>query len=76
MLDCFCICDTYIGTIQQEYSETMDYIESLINEHECKSVILCGDYNTPFERKTGQVDYLNDLISWNSFKVTWENTNS
>ena len=33
-------CDTYTGTVQQSYSETIDYIESLINEHECKSVIL------------------------------------
>ena len=75
MLDCFS-CDTYIGTVQQTYSETIDYIESLINEHECKSVILHGDYNTSFERKTSQGDCLNDFISKNSFKVTWENTNS
>ena len=54
-------CDTYTGTVQQAYSETIDYIESLINEHECKSVILCGDNNTSFERKTGQVDCLNDF---------------
>ena len=39
-------CDTYIGTVQQAYSETIDYIEALINEHESKSVILYGDYNT------------------------------
>ena len=25
----------------------------LINEHECKPVILCGDYNTSFEIKNG-----------------------
>ena len=55
-------CDTYTGTVQQAYSETIDYIESLINEHECKSGILCVDYNTSFERKTGQVDCLNDFI--------------
>ena len=48
----------------------------MINEHECKSVILCGDYNTSFERKTGQVDCLNDFISRNSFKIALENTNS
>ena len=36
------------GTVQQAYSETIDYIEFLINEHECKSVLLCGDYNTSF----------------------------
>ena len=64
--------DTYTCTVQQAYSETIDYIEYLINEHECKSVILCGDYNTSFERKTGQVDCLNDFISRNSFKVAWE----
>ena len=69
-------CDTYTGTVQQTYSETIDYIKSLINEHECKSVILCGNYNTSLERKTGQVDCLNDFISRNSFKVAWENTNS
>ena len=36
-------CDT--GTVQQAYSETIDYIASLINEHECKPVILCGEKN-------------------------------
>ena len=58
------------------YHITIDYILSLINEHECKSVILCGVYNTSFERKPGQIDCLNDFISRNSFKVTWENINS
>ena len=32
-------CDTYNSTVQQTYSVTIDYIESFINEHECKSVI-------------------------------------
>ena len=54
-------CDTYIGTVQQAYSETTNYIYSLINEHGCKSVILCGDYNTSSERKTGHVDCLNGM---------------
>ena len=48
------------------YGQTIDYIESLINAHECMSIILCGYYNTSFERKTGQVDYLNDFISRNN----------
>ena len=68
-------CDTYNSTVQQTYSVTIVYIESLINEHECKSVILCGDYNTSFEWKTGQVDCLNDFISRNNLKITWANIN-
>ena len=31
---------------------------------------------TSFERKTGQVDCLNDFISRNHFKASWENTHS
>ena len=69
-------CDTYNNTVQQTYSITIDYIESLINEHECKSVILCDSTIISFERKTGQVDCLNDFISINNLKSTLENTYS
>ena len=58
-------CDTYNQGVQKKYTDTFDYIECLISSIECDSVIICGDYNTSFERETGQVDYLNELISRN-----------
>ena len=48
---------------RKKYVDTFDYIECLISSIECDYVIICGDYNTSFERESGQVDYLNDFIS-------------
>ena len=58
-------CDTYF-----------DYIECIISSIECDSVIICGDYNTSFERESGQVDYLNDFISRSNMKISWDNDNA
>ena len=34
------------------------------------------DYNTSFERETGQVDYFNDIISISKMKNYWDNVNA
>ena len=60
----------------KKYTDTFDYIKCLISSIECNSVIVCGDYNTSFERETGQVDYLNDFITRNNLKISWDNDNA
>ena len=62
--------------VQQSIVDTIDYIETLINTIDCDSIIICGDYNTSFERVTGQVNCLNDFIERNSLKVSWNHCNS
>ena len=69
-------CDTYSPRVQQKYAETIDYIECMISNTDCDSVIICGDYNTSFERESGQVDCLNDFITRNNFMVSWDNDNA
>ena len=66
-------CDTYNQRVQKKYVDTFDYIECIISSIECDSVIICGDYNTSFERESGQVDYLNDFISRSNMKISWDN---
>ena len=46
-------CDNYSNVyINQEYSECIDYIESLYNNSNCNVFICCGDYTTSFERSS------------------------
>ena len=65
-------CDTYSQRVHQKNIDTFDYIECFINSIECDSVIICGDYNTTFVRETGQINYLNDFISTNNLKISWD----
>ena len=66
-------CDTYNQRVQKKYVDNFDYIECLISSIECDSVIICVDYNTSFERESGQVDYLNDFISRSNMNIYWDN---
>ena len=68
-------CNTYNQQVQKKYADTFDHIECLISSIECDSVIICGDYNTSFEREAAQVDYLNDFISRNNLKIYCDNNN-
>ena len=58
--------------INQEYSECIDYIESLYNNSNCNAFICCGDYNTSFERLNAQTKCLNNFISHCNFVVSWD----
>ena len=50
-------CDNYSNMyINQEYSECIDYIESLYNNSNCNAFIFLGDYNTYFERLNAQTE--------------------
>ena len=61
---------------RKNYTDTFDYIECLISSIECDYVIICGDYNTSFERETGQVNYLIDFRSRNNMQISWDNANA
>ena len=58
---------------RKKYVNTFDYIECIISSIECDYVIICGDYNTSFEKESGQDDYLNDFISRSNMKISWDN---
>ena len=68
------ITDTnFTSEFRKKIIDTFDYIECLISSIKCDSVIICGDYNTSFERESGQVDYLNDFIPRSNLKISWDN---
>ena len=57
-------CDNYSNVhINKEYSECIDYIESLYNNSNCNVFICCGDFNTSFERLNTKTDCLHNFIS-------------
>ena len=58
--------------INQEYSECIDYIESLYNNSNCNACICCGDYNTSFERLNAQTECLNNFSSRCNFVASWD----
>ncbi len=67
-------CDNYSNThVNDEYFEVMNSIEHVINTHSYNSVIVCGDFNTSFERNNAHYMYLTDFITRNQFKVCWDN---
>ncbi len=44
-----------------------------MSTNECNSFILCGDCNTSFDRNNAHTSYLDDFISRNQFRLTWNN---
>ena len=45
LLSVYLPCDTYCNTVNDDYANCIDYIESLLESEKCNSFICCGDYN-------------------------------
>ena len=57
-------CDTQkIHTDHEEFIDVLDYIEQLLYKD---SYIICGDFNTSFERNNAHTEYLNGFMSRNN----------
>lgn len=65
-------CDTRCLTVNNEYSNCINFIEQLLNGPNCNCFIGAGDYNTSFSRHTGQTYCLNDFMSRNELSVSWD----
>ena len=64
-------CDNYISSASVEFTECIDYIESLFNSMDFNTFICCGDFNTSFERSNGQTECLNSFITRNNLCISW-----
>ena len=76
---CLCIympCDNYsTNVVTQEYMDTLDSIESALSRYNCHGYIICGDFNTSFQRNNAQTVYLQNFMQRNSLDVFWQNSN-
>ena len=74
ILSVYMPCDNYSSNnITEEYADVIDTIEGLLHSSHCEAFIICGDYNTCFNRKNAQTQYLTDFITRNKLLVSWDN---
>ena len=72
-------CDNMlINTCNPEFEQALSHVETLFNEYTCSydRMLICGDFNTSFDRNTAQTRCLRDFMSLNSLTVSWEHTNA
>ena len=72
-------CDNMlINTCNPEFEQALSHVETLFNEYTCSydRILICGDFNTSFDRNTAQTRCLCDFMSMNSLAVSWEHTNA
>jgi len=68
-------CDTYSNThVQNNFSDVLGAIECAVHEFVCDGYVICGDFNTSFERENAQSRFLLDFIKRNNFHVTWDSS--
>ena len=60
-------CDTYSDVhVNDDFSEVIEVIDCTMHDYECDAYIICGDFNTSFERANTQSRFLLDFISRNN----------
>ena len=70
-------CDNYSEvTVNEEYAKVIDDIEILLHENECNAHIICGDFNTSYERDNAQTRCMVEFEERNNLCNAWWNTNS
>ncbi len=55
-----------INAVNQEYGDAIDEIEGLVSASQACRIILCGDWNTAFERNNAQSKCLKSFIAHNN----------
>jgi len=66
-------CDNYSQTVTNiEYEHIMNVIECTINATTCDAVIVCGDFNTSFERDNCQTRCLSEFMKRHNFRSGWD----
>ena len=58
-----------------EYEAVLNRVEGLIQSTDCNGIILCGDWNTSFERGNAQTKCLNEFMDRCNVKVAWKHVN-
>ena len=71
LLSVYLPCDNYTSSASAEFTEYIDYIESLFNSMDFDAFICCGDFNTSFERSNGQTECFISFITRNNLCMSW-----
>ena len=61
-----------VNQVNVEYEEVIHCVEGRIQSTDCNGVLLCGDWNTSFERDNDQTKSLNEFIDRCNVKVAWK----
>ena len=56
----------------EELEDVLSVIENLIEAHQCRNVVLVGDFNCDYTRENGRADRVKRFISSNSMETAWE----
>ena len=59
--------------VTQSFENAIVDIECCLQSMQCNKVVICGDFNTSFERPNAQCRYLTNFIQRNDLYVTWNN---
>jgi len=66
-------CDNYSCTVvNAEYEHIINVIECTINSTICDAVIICGDFNTSFDRDNRQTRCLTEFMVRNNLRKCWD----
>ena len=65
-------CDTYSNTnVSIEYDNCINCLEELLSQYEQDGIIMCGDWNTSFERDTCQTRFMTAFMERNDLRLSW-----
>ena len=65
-------CDTHSNTtVSIEYENCINCLEELLSQYEQDDIIMCGDWNTSFERDTYQTRFMTAFMERNDLRLSW-----
>ena len=59
-----------------EFIDVLDHIEPIVTRSSCTFVLLCGDFNTSFDRQNAQTNFLSQYMERLSLICTWNHPNA
>ena len=65
-------CDTHSNTtVAIEYDNSTNCLEELLSQYQHDDIIMCGDWNTSFERDTYQTRFMTAFTERNDLRLSW-----
>ena len=65
-------CDTHSNTtVAIEYENCINCLEELLSQYQQDDIIMCGDWNTSFERDTYQTRFMTAFMERNDLRLSW-----
>ena len=69
------ICTWNHPNATEGYTNTL-IMEQIVTRSSCTSVLLCGDFNTSFDRQNAQTNFLSQYMERLSLICTWNHPNA